>query len=388
MFVGTDTIADLLAARTFTQGVFSLAIIATTLWPPTPARMVWAGSLITQFLALLLLNSALQQPDAPVMLAFGLCNAIGIALHLEALGRFSGPRPRRWFTVGPVMALPVGGIALWLSDAPVGGWVFALLALQFALLLAGVLVMGRARSRLPARIMLAAGAMVACLVNGFFALALLLPAAFADLPAAFVMGLGSALAFIILNMGWLSAQKDSAEIALERLAHYDGLTGVLNRRGLALASARLAQRGKLANQALVVIDLDHFKSINDSWGHEGGDRILVQFGETLQKMLGQGELAARLGGEEFCLLLDEPDAAAAHWRSEALRQRLEEAVLLPDGRALRFSGGIATILAGETSLEPAMRRADAALYQAKACGRDCSIIAVEPAAPDSVLHAA
>ena len=163
---------------------------------------------------------------------------------------------------------------------------------------------------------------------------------------------------------------------------------MLNRRGLALASARLAQRGKLANHALVVIDLDHFKSINDSWGHEGGDRILVQFGETLQKMLGQGELAARLGGEEFCLLLDEPDAAAAHWRSEALRQRLEEAVLLPDGRALRFSGGIATILAGETSLEPAMRRADAALYQAKACGRDCSIIAVEPAAPDSVLHAA
>ena len=151
----------------------------------------------------------------------------------------------------------------------------------------------------------------------------------------------------------------------------DELTGLANRRAVAEALERaLAQSARHGHDlAVLMIDLDHFKAINDAFGHDGGDTALQAAASALRAVTRGGDLAGRWGGEEFIVLANHVDAAAAAAAAERIRTAIAAAVLPPDLRNARLTAsiGIALLSDGGANL---VERADAALYQAKRDGRD------------------
>ncbi|MBH9553168.1 GGDEF domain-containing protein [Inhella gelatinilytica] len=160
---------------------------------------------------------------------------------------------------------------------------------------------------------------------------------------------------------------------LHRLSRQDALTALPNRRA---GDEHLARLQKRLNQgvggyAALLVDVDHFKRINDELGHPIGDRALVHLGSCLQHELRSVDLLARYGGEEFLVLLPDIDASDAEQLAERVRQRVESSPLRLGGRQypLTVSIGWDVARAGEST--PALlARADAALYKAKADGRN------------------
>lgn len=155
---------------------------------------------------------------------------------------------------------------------------------------------------------------------------------------------------------------------LVQQAHTDELTGLLNRNGwnehAIAAHARATAAGRPV--AVVVLDIDYFKRINDDHGHDGGDAVLQRLGGLMRARIGAHGSAARIGGEEFAVLLDGDDALSAQAFAERLRHEFGKA---QGGVVATLSAGIAGHLPGE-SLRDQMRRADQALYEAKREGRD------------------
>lgn len=160
---------------------------------------------------------------------------------------------------------------------------------------------------------------------------------------------------------------------LEHQATRDGLTGLHNRRALEqrLAAEVDAAATTGAPLSLVLVDLDHFKDVNDTHGHAVGDRVLVEVAQVIAASAGPGETAARLGGEEFVLLLPGLGADDAARRADELRARCAGVVVPTPTAAVRptLSAGVATLAPGG-SADDVLRAADDAMYAAKATGRD------------------
>jgi diguanylate cyclase (GGDEF)-like protein len=180
---------------------------------------------------------------------------------------------------------------------------------------------------------------------------------------------------VLSLIGILLAHRDEAARALERLATIDGLTGVLNRRAwLAHASVELANGIRYGHHiAVLLIDLDHFKQVNDSRGHEAGDHALQFFARALQSAGRVGDLVCRYGGEEFCVLINRADLASTQVFDRRIRTYLAEAAPRELGYPLDYSAGIAISAPVDDTLEAMLRRADVALYSAKALGRACTL---------------
>src|SRR2546423_2093488 len=172
------------------------------------------------------------------------------------------------------------------------------------------------------------------------------------------------------------AQREALTNALERireLATRDELTGCLNRRAmherLADEARRCARHG--TPMCVALIDLDHFKDVNDLHGHAAGDRLLRTFGELARARLRVGDWLARWGGEEFLLLLTATDAAQARPCVQRVLEALDSPVFaeIAPGLAVTASAGLAECRPGD-SVTAAIERADAALYRAKNAGRN------------------
>jgi two-component system cell cycle response regulator len=154
----------------------------------------------------------------------------------------------------------------------------------------------------------------------------------------------------------------------------DGLTGLFNhayfKRFLALEVKRSLRLGHPT--ALALMDIDDFKSCNDSLGHLAGDRILVEFGLLLQQSIREIDLAARYGGEEFGLVLPYTEAGGAKVVAERLRSRVEAHPFLQGGSPTRVtvSIGVAVCPADASSAEELIRRSDQMLYRAKREGKN------------------
>lgn len=168
---------------------------------------------------------------------------------------------------------------------------------------------------------------------------------------------------------------------LQRLNLRDPLTGLGNRRALqesaAVQLARFERHGRAF--AVVSLDIDHFKRVNDAWGHAVGDLALCHLATLLQAQLRMEDLAVRTGGEEFLLVLPETDLEAAQHLAERLRLTVASTPLVVSERALplTISLGVAQARSGE-SLDALLERADAALYRAKHEGRNCVRLAQTP----------
>ncbi|BCK87021.1 hypothetical protein MIZ01_0791 [Sideroxyarcus emersonii] len=165
------------------------------------------------------------------------------------------------------------------------------------------------------------------------------------------------------------------ERELEQQARKDMLTGLNNRRHFfelaELELTRARRHGKPFS--LLMLDLDNFKSVNDTYGHHIGDVALKKLGEVAMRTLREIDIVGRLGGEEFAGLLPETNGAQAQEVAERLRQEVERAaVKLEDDSALHFtvSIGLASLQAADADVDSVLKRADAALYRAKHAGRN------------------
>jgi diguanylate cyclase (GGDEF)-like protein len=172
-------------------------------------------------------------------------------------------------------------------------------------------------------------------------------------------------------------RRDKAEI--RRLMLTDPLTGAANRRAFdERCREALAADADTARLGLVVADIDHFKSVNDTYGHAVGDRALVTFVEVMRANTRDADLVVRLGGEEFCVLLEGDCPEDARAVAERIRAALENVEVEGIEGPLTASFGVACHSAGQTQ-DDLLRAADAALYRAKAAGRNRVVVADAPA---------
>lgn len=170
------------------------------------------------------------------------------------------------------------------------------------------------------------------------------------------------------------SDRKAVEKELERLATTDPLTRLPNRLSFfATGRAEMSRAARLGTPlALLMIDIDHFKQINDSYGHQIGDEALRGFADACRTVLGDQGIAARLGGEEFGVLVRGADLAAARRLAEQLRHAIETLTLKRVGGTFRMTAsiGVAAIDPPDRDLDRALARADAALYAAKHGGRN------------------
>jgi diguanylate cyclase (GGDEF)-like protein len=167
---------------------------------------------------------------------------------------------------------------------------------------------------------------------------------------------------------------------LESLANSDPLTGLGNRRRFMEALTLEVERADRYGRALslVLLDLDRFKKVNDTWGHAAGDEVLKEAARALRGVCRELDLPARLGGEELVLLLPETDAHGARIVAERVRERIQQARHdTPDGRTFRVTAsmGVASLGPGTSTSDALLRLADEALYAAKHGGRNRVVVA-------------
>lgn len=185
-----------------------------------------------------------------------------------------------------------------------------------------------------------------------------------------------AIAFVFMAM-----TKERAELKQRLAAETDSLTGIANRRAF-VGRTQIHLAGRVQPVALILFDLDHFKTINDTYGHAVGDGVLVAFGHAANAVLPAGALLGRMGGEEFACVLVGCEAEAAARAAEQVRTTIAKIALAAYPRLkIRVSAGVAVTQPGRTgSFDDLMRRADAALYGAKDAGRNRVVTALALAA--------
>jgi diguanylate cyclase (GGDEF)-like protein len=181
--------------------------------------------------------------------------------------------------------------------------------------------------------------------------------------------------------------------ALRAQSIKDPLTGLYNRRYLAEMMEREIRRAVRAEQSLdvLMLDLDHFKKFNDTYGHDAGDTVLREAASFLTRCIRVEDIICRYGGEEFVVILPTADLNAAQTRAERIRSKMRELAVLHQGQSLGMitvSVGVAALPQHGTSPKALLEAADAALYRAKREGRDRVVIAERRTLPDTEKAAA
>lgn len=326
----------------------------------------------------------LQQFDLPIgaPLSRLLSNLAFLAAASMMVGVMSLRYQRRvpWEGIGAFVLAGVAG-AVWftLISPNIVGRVYSVTSCVGALLvLAALQVLGRNRKPIDRVLMVLVG------LNGAFMTlrSVLLIEMSGNLSAealsrspawvAFVFS-HSITSLIIATAIALAVVKDLiGEISVD--GRTDVMSGLLNRRGFEEA-AKSAISGARVPVALILCDLDHFKDVNDTFGHHAGDRVINEFGAVLIDLVGPSHPAGRVGGEEFAILLRGGDGGVARVVAIGLGIAYTHKVRPEPDSEMRLTAsfGIAQLREGETYSD-LMQRADAALYRAKRQGRDCVVV--------------
>ncbi len=173
---------------------------------------------------------------------------------------------------------------------------------------------------------------------------------------------------LLLCIGAVLMATDRVRTEFEHMATHDGLTGALNRRAILALCHDEHKRSRRQPRpfSLMMLDLDHFKAVNDTHGHQHGDRVLAHFADSMRAVLRSTDHLGRYGGEEFLVLLPDTDATAAG----VLARRMHAALARGHALDCQVSIGVAGWQGGDDSVDAMLGRADAALYRAKAQGRN------------------
>ncbi|AQS62045.1 hypothetical protein AGRHK599_LOCUS920 [Rhizobium rhizogenes] len=366
---------------------FTLAVLLGTLWLHRPSRQhnfhFAAGFLSTGVGAILV---ALRG-DIPYFLSIEVGNTLALAAFsfwLAGLLSFEQRKLGGWIAI-PAL-LWVGGMLV----PPVRESMISRILLYHAcaavayFMLAGVVLANRSRASLSRKVLAATfilqaffGAVVATVVipgdiTSPNAVALTSPLAFSGM-----------LGFTVIIMISAKIIMEDTEARLHRLAMTDHLTGVLNRRGLLEEFERIKKRSSASSRyvALVLFDIDHFKKINDKYGHQSGDAVLVHFCDIARRVIGDRGLFVRMGGEEFALVAEVESPSSTVTLAEAIRSNLRLSRISSRGEGIEVttSVGISEALIRDAELSVMMTEADRALYAAKKAGRNRTVIHVNSA---------
>ncbi len=372
-------IASLLFAMTVCMVTMAIALPAVMGQVNAPARRAQAGVLLQgSGWAMLLLSglvAAGSVADRTLSTLAMAGIAGGLALNTAAFDLWCGRTPRIAPSLVVAFVLTLG-YGLGFASYPFRvGWANGLLVVQMAFLVAAVwrrpaVVVGKWRWLLVVGVV----AQMACtlwrgILGVFFTASY--PTFLTPHPANYVFAIVANATTVLALMAVLLAHRDEAARELERLATVDGLTGVLNRRAwMTRAATEMAVSVRYGHPvAVLMIDLDHFKQINDHHGHDAGDRALAFIARALQAAVRPGDLVGRYGGEEFCVLVTHADNAAAGAFDARMRKYLAEVAEEELGFPIAYSAGIAMRTSPDDTLAAMVRRADATLYSAKEQGR-------------------
>lgn len=369
----------------------AMSIVLFSAWRSFPPEIgglrEWGLGLLCMVAGTVLLTLRGAVPQTLPVLGMNAMLLWGIGLSLIGTEKFYGRRPS-WRLFHGVWLVGMGAFVWWLlvrPDFPARVAAFSTLVSVFYCRQAWLIARYGER-RFPTlffgTLMLVQTLVVAtrgvlALFGGGTSVDLLRPGVFQNVYLA-----TSSFMVLMLVVGFMTVATRRLQTILEQRSARDPLTQVLNRRGFADVYAReraLMQRERRAT-TLLSIDLDHFKSINDRYGHATGDRVLVHVAGVIGKALRASDHVARFGGEEFVVLL--PDTGME--RAGNVAERIQEVLRAPrkDGLpAYTASIGIACQLSAEEDLDGILQRADGALYRAKALGRN----RVEVAEPASLL---
>lgn len=345
------------------------------------ALVFWAAAGLAVGVAHLLAHVTLTSgTPLPAQIALGIANALVTLVHalllagvLEYLGRKS-----RW--------VPLVAFSLLMGLAGIvwpDGWhlmrnrILVLATVYLAMdLTAGVLLWRAGRSHRE-RFQNLAG--LSFLLNSCLLAVRIGHALFAATPAASFDGPFQTLVFVLglvfvssLTIGLALLMFRAKELELQQLVHRDPMTGLFNRRSLFEHAAREQARAERYSDSLsfVMLDIDEFKVVNDTFGHAAGDEVICQAATRIGCALRDVDSAFRLGGEEFLILLPSTDLDAAIAVAERLRSAIAHAPMDVIGRRITASFGVTELVRGDEDWESAMRRADVALYRAKDEGRN------------------
>lgn len=349
-----------------------LAIVSVR--PGSAALRLWAASTLAIGLAFALLATRFVLPLRAAGLAGDVLTVLGAALSASGVEAFAG-RPARLAGALAWSALALTALVLSLA----AGDNFGVRLVIIALGIAGPAVQAALTLlRLPSRRSRATRYLCSAIVLAFsavylaralaLALGLLTLASALDGMNGGLTRLLGIVAFVVWNIGLLF-------LVLDREASLDPLTGLLNRRMTLSCGQRMTRQYVAANRPLSVlmIDLDHFKEVNDRFGHPAGDAVLRHFAAQAQQAVRAEDLVGRLGGDEFCIVLPDTDTAQALVIAERLRRQCEETLKqgLRQPLPVTISIGVAPLSpAHATSFAHLVKAADMALYATKERGRN------------------
>jgi diguanylate cyclase (GGDEF)-like protein len=397
----------LLDARTilllmaFTAVPTALVLLAVSRFYAASVRGVWhwTGANIALAAGLLLLGLSQTANELPARVVGNTLLVVTTALYYLAIQRLLGDKPSNRLAWTTVAAAGVIFALLWSSAAPHR---LAVGTLSIALMI--LTGLSSARLLLP----LSSEKPVSHRFTGLLFLlgcalmtGRLLHAIFSDNPPAhlfaphFWQGMilgGAHITTMLMSLGFALMIVDQLASELNRLATLDALTGIGNRRVFyTRAESELARcRRKGTPLSLLMIDLDRFKSINDALGHAAGDETLRRFAALVHPHLREYDFLARLGGEEFAVLLPDATEEVALGIAERLRELTEAEHLPAPGFPVPTTAsiGAAQLLAHERAIDQLMHRADQALYAAKSSGRNRVVAASWLEETTSVLASA
>ena len=339
----------------------------------------WTGSLIVQGFSWLLV---VTRNDVADFASIAIATAFLVycwSLQVSALLEFHGRPTPRWLMYGPaVIAFLIVVIYVREPRARLAvcglGFGMAQLVTSFLLLYYDVAAEKRTRLLLAGSYFVMAAALFWLAFTAWFEPEALLPTFGAhgglgtSLLAFYAVTIASSFAFLLMH-------KERADRETHELATTDSLTGVYNRRTFKELSDPLLSRARRTRSAvsLLLLDIDHFKNINDTHGHLAGDEVLARFAELVRQCLRKEDLLARYGGEEFVVLLPGTAQADAMGLAERIRNQVEKTHLHAGNDAVRVTVSIG--VAGDhgerlPSLDAMLGHADQALYAAKAQGRN------------------
>ncbi|MBV8411163.1 MAG: GGDEF domain-containing protein [Alphaproteobacteria bacterium] len=364
--------------------LFVAAFMAFLYWLRTPdqvALRIWAAAMGSGGVGTLIVGLFGPVPGMAPSLIGNAFIVTGVVLAWECMRRFNGRPPGYDRVVGSIVTFMLVFGAAWLMGADLRVRVFigSLTLALFTSLASREIAMGGRHERLSGRATTA-------VIFGIVALDMVIRAVDAVLgpPVArdlaffqepvqghtlFAMTIG----LVCLSISGLSTMVHERLLhRYERLALTDELTELPNRRFFMEHAERVAKRvtGDARPASLLMMDLDNFSEINESFGHSGGDEALVAFAIALRSHVRPTDLVARYGGEEFCALLVDTDLPHAKEAAERLRAAIESLTVEVKGRPLSFTVSIGIALLQGTDIDAALDRADRALYQAKHEGRN------------------
>ncbi|TWI60881.1 diguanylate cyclase (GGDEF)-like protein [Pseudoduganella lurida] len=339
----------------------------------------WSAAMLVQVVSVIGFALRGTLPDAVLLPVANVLFVIGNGLCMIGLQRFYGVASG-WKMLGGAAGFALAGMLYFLLVYPDYAARVAWMALPMTVLNGTLLglVWRHGRPKLATWFFGGLIALNTVLMAVRGVLALTHGAAVVDVtrPGAFqsVYLAATALQPALLALGFLMVANERLRLLLERRSASDPLTGVLNRRGFGEVYtrevARMArQRQRSRSLALLSVDLDFFKKINDHHGHAEGDRVLVNVAKMIESVLRESDVVARFGGEEFNVLLPETDLKRALAVAGRVQTLLREACT-GDMPSCTASIGVSVQTDPAEGLQPLLGRADEALYQAKKNGRD------------------